>query len=768
MYLAGVIPGPSKPSLEQLNPYLSLVVDELLEFWDPGVTYSRTSRHLSSHLVRAALIPLICDILAARQVSGLGYHSSTYFCSFCYLTLDDIENFDKSSWSYRTADTHRRHAELWRQAQTVEEQAKIAKDLGVRWSELLRLPYWDPIRFTVVDSMHNLYLGLVKRHCRDIWGMDVDAEDGDGTINHKKKAPKAPRSEDMDKGLLSLYHGSVAELKRHSKAVLWHLCEERDIRRAGTISQMARALDDWVHAAEVQRAEKSLLTSKNIKSLSRYRKAALIALCLKYEVPFDGVRATLATRLTHFQALEHTSAVQAEGESPRNAIPAEDKQSTHPGPGRTQDKNAGDAPKRRKAPALGREAFAAIREIREVMQLPSWINPVPRGFGTVEHGKLSADQWHTACTVLLPVALISLWGAEAGRKHDMLNNFMDLVTAVVFAGMWHLSPEHIDIFEAHMLRYLTQLKELYKEASIVPNHHYSLHLPDYMRFFGPVHGWRAFVFERFNYMLQRLNTNLTFGEMENTFMKSSCRASNLKALLQSAGLQDSLGEFLKTYRALSGEDERGMRLDSILRSLDASFVPASLESRGKPIVLDDRLYAGLLAAVQPPSSSADPVYVDSTVATKQPGQRYLSRNAEDQTGIIIRSIHYRPSNTSPRDSNIQFRRAPEDTRKVAGCIRRIFSHRRKSAEGTWLEEVFLAVEELEELSVPDAKLDNFRKFPLVGGSLYYDRFSPDLRIIRPSQVVCHVARTPLKVPGISGTCVHILPLDRVCLPPPLL
>lgn len=145
------------------------------------------------------------------------------------------------------------------------------------------------------------------------------------------------------------------------------------------------------------------------------------------------------------------------------------------------------------------------------MQLPSWINPVPRGFGTSEHGKLSADQWHTTCTVLLPVALTVLWGNETGRQRDMLNNFMDLATAVVLAGMWRISSTHIALFEQYLRRYLNNLKDLYKEAKVIPNHHLALHLPIFMRLFGPVQSWRAFVFERFNYILQNTNTNLNFG-----------------------------------------------------------------------------------------------------------------------------------------------------------------------------------------------------------------------------------------------------------------
>ena len=39
---------------------------------------------------------------------------------------------------------------------------------GVRYSILLALPYFDPIRFTAIDSMHNLFLGTGK-HIFSLW-----------------------------------------------------------------------------------------------------------------------------------------------------------------------------------------------------------------------------------------------------------------------------------------------------------------------------------------------------------------------------------------------------------------------------------------------------------------------------------------------------------------------------------------------------------------------------------------------------------------------
>ena len=93
----------------------------------------------------------------------------------------------------------------------------------------------------------------------------------------------------------------------------------------------------------------------------------------------------------------------------------------------------------------------------------------------------------------------------------MLVNFMHLVTAVVLAGLWRTTSLHVDIFEAHMRRYLETLVDLFPEGHIVPNHHLTLHIPDLTRLFGAVPGWRSFGFERFNFLLQEQNTNLNFG-----------------------------------------------------------------------------------------------------------------------------------------------------------------------------------------------------------------------------------------------------------------
>ncbi|PCH35844.1 hypothetical protein WOLCODRAFT_80993 [Wolfiporia cocos MD-104 SS10] len=176
-----------KPSLDQLNHFLRPLVDELALFWEPGVFFSRTADFVNGRLVHCALIPLVCDLPAAWQVSGHGGHSATHLCSFCWQKLEDIENLDSQQWRKHSPQEHQRLAEQWKSKTSVKAHQETFDKNGVRWSELLCLPYWDPILFTVIDTMHNQYLGLLKTHCRDVWGMKKDMNDRDGIYNSKHK-----------------------------------------------------------------------------------------------------------------------------------------------------------------------------------------------------------------------------------------------------------------------------------------------------------------------------------------------------------------------------------------------------------------------------------------------------------------------------------------------------------------------------------------------------------------------------------------------------
>ena len=94
---------PDKPAMEQINHYIKLVVDDLLEFWSPGVFVSRTYNCTAGKVCRGMLVPVVADMLAARQVIGRPISTTAHhFCTFCDLDFDDIDVLDLAEWPAKT------------------------------------------------------------------------------------------------------------------------------------------------------------------------------------------------------------------------------------------------------------------------------------------------------------------------------------------------------------------------------------------------------------------------------------------------------------------------------------------------------------------------------------------------------------------------------------------------------------------------------------------------------------------------------------------
>jgi hypothetical protein len=120
----------------------------------------------------AVTVALVCDLPAARKTAGFAGHSHNFFCAVCLCTQKEhgYGNTDYEKWTRRTDAKCRENAELWKNADSEKNAQRIFNENGMRWSELLRLPYCDVAHFVVVDAMHNLFLGLIKTHYEEIVG----------------------------------------------------------------------------------------------------------------------------------------------------------------------------------------------------------------------------------------------------------------------------------------------------------------------------------------------------------------------------------------------------------------------------------------------------------------------------------------------------------------------------------------------------------------------------------------------------------------------
>lgn len=158
---------------------------------------------------------------------------------------------------------------------------------------------------------------------------------------------------------------------------------------------------------------------------------------------------------------------------------------------------------------LGTETIAEIKLDMDRLTLPSWVPKGPKHPGSTKQGKLHADQWRSFCTINLVITLVRLWGQEDydSKEGRMLRNFLHLVSAVKYASLRIVDEESIHAYETHIYAYLQTLLELYPGTELVPNQHMALHFGRHLRQFGPTHSWRCLAFERFNYLLQQVETN---------------------------------------------------------------------------------------------------------------------------------------------------------------------------------------------------------------------------------------------------------------------
>lgn len=132
MHLVGFLPKDAKYA--DTGHYLAPLVDEFLILWNVGVHFSRTASSITGRTVRAAIAYAVCD------------HPQTdcdFVCSYCARRLERESSKGGA------------------------ERGQSEKDRGP-WSELSRLPYWDPSKQLVVNVTQCLMPGLVQHHLENI------------------------------------------------------------------------------------------------------------------------------------------------------------------------------------------------------------------------------------------------------------------------------------------------------------------------------------------------------------------------------------------------------------------------------------------------------------------------------------------------------------------------------------------------------------------------------------------------------------------------
>lgn len=149
--------------------------------------------------------------------------------------------------------------------------------------------------------------------------------------------------------------------------------------------------------------------------------------------------------------------------------------------------------------------------------VPEWMGSAPHHIGDGQHRKVGADDWRLFATVNLVITMPRLWGhlSPDSRERHLLVNLMHMVTATKYACYRRMNVRFIDAYIKHTLAWLQGLVVLFPGISLASNQHLAVHLPFFLLHFGPTHAWRCFAYERWNYVLQRINTNNHIGKSAN-------------------------------------------------------------------------------------------------------------------------------------------------------------------------------------------------------------------------------------------------------------
>ncbi|OAD81179.1 hypothetical protein PHYBLDRAFT_102157, partial [Phycomyces blakesleeanus NRRL 1555(-)] len=166
--LVSLMPGPKEAKTSEINHYLRPLIVELKKLY-LGVVLS-TNECPSSTLIYAALLLIACDIPTARKTCGFTSHASINACHICNCHIScrtdgkdmNYSGLVFSEWVSHTNEKHCRDAEKWRRARSEAEKMRLERENDVRWSELLELKYFNAVECTIINPMHNLFLGTAK------------------------------------------------------------------------------------------------------------------------------------------------------------------------------------------------------------------------------------------------------------------------------------------------------------------------------------------------------------------------------------------------------------------------------------------------------------------------------------------------------------------------------------------------------------------------------------------------------------------------------
>ncbi|KAI0089954.1 hypothetical protein BDY19DRAFT_888596 [Irpex rosettiformis] len=541
--------------------------------------------------------------------------------------------------------------------------------------------------------MHNLFLGAIRHHCREVLGIDTRGKQSEG------------------------------------QTLTSHTPEEQS---------------NWI-----QEAVKAIREGRKSR-LSAIRKGYIVAIAELNQVePQDGStvkKAYVEALISQFKGSVDNVLVPPVLEEPTSDF----RLITRPSDWKS-------------VKLLTQPLLMTIREDISRTRLPSWATPPSRNFGDVSQGKLKAAEWHTIATVSLLITLVRLWGGASAtkRQKQMLENFLYLVSAVRVGTEKPMCQELAENFDHYFYEYLQTLRKSF-EQDLVPNHHLALHLCECLTRFGPVQGWWAFPFERYNGLIARIKTNNRTRDMPTTFLRYFCMGATLhwKMAIHPWPRNKYFADMLADLRNVFG-----YALANIPGlSKDQKETSNEEFNQEKALPLSNSVYRALLQNLN--SRAPIPYLPSLTEHDTDSSAQELYPDAQMLLKAEYEGISYGcRGRRNERNSFVMFQRR-HGVPATAGQIVHLFRHMRQVGEVNVVKE-FCVVHAFEQLSDVHAQHDFWRSWPDVQARLHYERFErgedgePVTHVFSLKEVVSQYAAYTYIPEEVGESCILSVSLRKV-------
>ncbi|KAE9384264.1 hypothetical protein BT96DRAFT_777084, partial [Gymnopus androsaceus JB14] len=298
---------------------------------------------------------------------------------------------DFLNWGLKDPAELRKQAETYRDAGSQKERQTLFEAHGVRWSELWRLPYWNPTRMLVVDSMHCILEGLVHYHCRHVLQLNS------ATAKIREKVKFSPAFlypwpvYDMN------YNTSLSGMQqkyRLSEDDEEQVTEVHEILQYPFECEGYQCLDEEsffqkLHTRKLAPLRYVCMSLNLPTTISTVKNGRNIEIVAKYKAHFIELLLNWVSCDVHF--------------SPR---------------------------------IVNADTIQFIQEVIRTLTRPGWVNYVPHNYCDANAGTIKADEWRILSTIYLPIALVLLWGevnqeapVEGSRFLKVLDHTMALFQA---------------------------------------------------------------------------------------------------------------------------------------------------------------------------------------------------------------------------------------------------------------------------------------------------------------------------------------------------